>query len=195
MRLAPASMSIGPFLRRPSGTAGTESTGRGEVLLLAVRPWFIWGSLLAALLVDFLPLGRLPWLPDILALVLVFWAVHQPRRVGIGAGFALGLLVDVQQGALLGQHALAYTLLAFFAVALHRRLQWFSLPQQALQVLPLFVSAQVLQFVVRMMASAAFPGWAFFLAPVLQAVLWPVVSWLLLAPQRRAPDTDQNRPL
>ncbi len=188
-------MAFGPFSRRPSGTLGAEGAARGDVLLLAARPWFIWGTLLAAMLIDFLPLGRLPWMPDILAVVLVFWAVRQPRRIGIGVGFALGLLVDVQQGALLGQHALAYTLLAYFAVALHRRLQWFTLPQQALQVLPLFMAAQVLQFVVRMVAGASFPGWGFFLAPVLQAALWPVLSWLLLAPQRRAPDTDQNRPL
>lgn len=188
-------MRIRHLTRRSSGPMSGESAGRGEVLLLAARPWFILGSLLVALLVEFLPLGRLPWLPDVLAVTLVFWTVHQPRRVGIGVGFVLGLLVDVQQGALLGEHALAYTLLTFLAVALHRRLLWFSLPQQALQVLPLFFAAQFLEFVVRMATGSSFPGWSFFLAPILEALLWPVLSWMLLAPQRRAPDTDQNRPL
>ncbi|SBP86852.1 putative Rod shape-determining protein mreD [Thiomonas delicata] len=195
MSLNTSSMRMRLSSRRSPGSKPGEGAGRGEVLLLAARPWFIWGSLLVALLVEFLPLGRHPWLPDVLAATLVFWAVHQPRRVGIGAGFLLGLLVDVQQGALLGEHALAYTLLAFLAVALHRRLLWFSLPQQALQVLPLFFAAQILEFIVRMATGGSFPGWSFFLAPVLQALLWPGLSWLLLAPQRRAPDTDQNRPL
>jgi rod shape-determining protein MreD len=53
--------------------------------------------------------GACAWLPDLLALVLVFWSVHQPLRVGVGAAFVFGLLMDVHQAALLGQHALAYT--------------------------------------------------------------------------------------
>ena len=115
--------------------------------------------------------------------------------MGIGAGFVFGLLVDAQHAALLGEHALAYSLLGFFAVMLHRRLLWFSLPQQALQILPLFVAARLVEFLVAMMAGGAAPGLAFLAAPLLQAALWPLLSWLLLAPQRRAPEPDQNRPL
>lgn len=166
-----------------------------EVLLLPVKPWFIAVSLLVALLVDFLPLGRLPWMPDILALTLVFWNVHQPRRVGMTVAFVLGLMVDVQQGAVLGQHALIYTVLSYFAISLHRRLLWFAPLQQALQVLPLFFAAQVLLLLVGMWSGGSFPGWSFFVAPLLQAALWPPLTWLLLAPQRRPPDADQNRPL
>ena len=80
-------------------------------------------------------------MPDLLALVLVFWNVHQPRRVGVGVAFVFGLLMDVHDGAVLGQHALAYTLLSFFAITIHRRLLWFTVPSQAVQILPLFVAA------------------------------------------------------
>jgi rod shape-determining protein MreD len=52
-----------------------------------------------------------------------------------------------------------------------------------------------MELVVRMMSGALFPGWTIFLAPVLEAVLWPVMSVILLAPQRRAPDPDATRPL
>ena len=72
--------------------------------------------------------------------MLAFWVIHQPRRVGVGVSFFFGLLMDVHHGALLGQHALAYSLLAFVAIALHRRLLWFPVLQQAAQVLPLFVA-------------------------------------------------------
>jgi rod shape-determining protein MreD len=48
---------------------------------------------------------------------------------------------------------------------------------------------------VRMAAGGMFPGWWLLLAPLFEALLWPVVTVLLLAPQRRAPDPDQNRPL
>ena len=109
-----------------------------DQLLLPVNPLFIALSLLTALAFNLLPLGRNPVLPDLLALTLAFWAVHEPRRVGIGTSFMFGLLMDVHQGALLGQHALAYTLLAFVSLALSRRLTWFTLVQQALQVLPLW---------------------------------------------------------
>ena len=80
--------------------------GAGQ-LLLPVKPWFIALSLLIALLVDMLPLGPQPAKPDFVAVVLVFWNVHQTRRVGIGWAFFLGLLIDAHHGALLGQHALA----------------------------------------------------------------------------------------
>lgn len=167
----------------------------GDQLLLPVNPLFILFTLLIALATNLLPLGRTPALPDLLALVLVFWAVHQPRRVGIFVAFGFGLAMDVHQGALLGQHALAYTLLSFGAIAMHRRLAWFDLPGQMLQVLPLFLVAQLVTLLVRLAAGGMFPGWSLWLAPLFQALLWPVATLLLLAPQRRAPDPDQNRPL
>jgi rod shape-determining protein MreD len=103
--------------------------------------------------------------------------------------------MDVQQAALLGQHAWSYTALCFGAIAMHRRLLWFSVPSQAVQVLPLFVAAHALQLAVRMVSGGVFPGLSILLAPALEAMLWPVISIILLAPQRRAPDPDANRPL
>jgi len=141
------------------------------------------------------PVGRVPAMPDFLALVLVFWNVHQSRRIGVGVAFIFGLLMDVHSGAVLGQHAFAYTLLSFFAVTVHRRLLWFSVPSQALQILPLFLAAHAVAMLVRVVSGGMFPGWELLLAPVIEALLWPVVTVLLLAPQRRAPDPDQNRPL
>ncbi len=167
----------------------------GQQLLLPANPLFIWGSMLLALVINMLPLGRTPWLPDIVAVVLVFWSVHQPQRVGIGVAFFFGLVMDVQQAALLGQHALAYTTLSFLAITIHRRLLWFSVPSQAVQVLPLFVAAHAIQLALRMAGGGAFPGLNVLLAPLVEAVLWPVISVILLAPQRRAPDPDENRPL
>ncbi len=172
---------------------------QGQQLLLPANPLFIWASLLVALLLSMLQnigfWGRAAWVPDLLALVLVFWSVHQPLRVGIGAAFVFGLCIDVHQGGLMGANALAYTVLSFFAITIHRRLLWFSVPSQALQVLPLFVAAQLISLAVKLLAGGSFPGWDMMLAPLLQAALWPVASVLLLVPQRRAPDPDVNRPL
>jgi rod shape-determining protein MreD len=171
----------------------------GQQLLLPANPLFIWLSLLGALSLNMVLnmglWGRSAWMPDLLAIVLVFWSVHQPLRIGVGAAFVFGLAMDLHQGALLGQHALAYTVLGFFAISMHRRLLWFPVPNQALQVLPLFAAAQLLVLLVRLIAGDTFPGWPLFLAPLIQAALWPVASVLLLAPQRRAPNPDDNRPL
>jgi rod shape-determining protein MreD len=166
-----------------------------DQLLLPVNPFFIAFTLLVALGVGLLPLGRNAALPDLLALVLVFWNVHQPRRVGIGVAFFFGLLMDVNDGAVLGHHALSYTLLSYVAITIHRRLLWFGLVEQALQIFPVFFAVHLLSLAVRMLAGGMFPGWELLLAPVFEALLWPVVTVLLLAPQRRAPDPDENRPL
>lgn len=167
----------------------------GQPLLLPANPVFIWTTLLLALFANMIPFGRTPWMPDFLALTLVFWSVHQPLRVGIIAAFIFGLAMDVHQASLLGQHALAYTILSYFAITIHRRLLWFTVPSQAVQVFPLFLSAHAIELAIRMLAGGVFPGFIIVLAPVLEAALWPVVSIVLLAPQRRAPDPDENRPL
>jgi rod shape-determining protein MreD len=166
-----------------------------QQLLLPVNPLFVWGSLAVATLVNMVPVGRATWTPDLLALVIVFWSVHEPTRIGIGAAFVFGLLMDVHQTAMLGQHALSYTTLGFFAIMIHRRLLWFPVASQALQVLPLFALSALIEVAIRMIGGGIFPGWSFMLSPVIQAALWPFVSALLLAPQRRTPEPDANRPL
>ncbi|MFM8564107.1 MAG: rod shape-determining protein MreD [Acidimicrobiia bacterium] len=171
----------------------------GQQLLLPVNPIFLWASVLVAMLLNMLQnmglWGRAAWSPDLLAVVLVFWTVHQPLRIGIVAAFVFGLLMDVHQSGLLGQHALAYAVLSFLAITVHRRLLWFSVPLQALQVLPLFLASHAITLGVRMVVGGNFPGFSVFLSPVLEAMLWPVANIVLLAPQRRAPEPDANRPL
>ena len=168
---------------------------RGQPLLLPVNPWFIALSILLALMFNLLPLGRGVWLPDMLLLVLVFWGVHEPGKVGMAWAFVLGLCMDVHQSALLGQHALAYTCVMWGAHWMHRRLSWLSVWEQALHMLPLFVFAHALQWLVRMLSGGESPGWELLFSPLLETALWPLASWVLLAPQRRPPDNDANRPL
>jgi rod shape-determining protein MreD len=172
---------------------------RGQQLLLPAKTSFVIFSLLVALLLNMLQGmawgGGAPWVPDVLALVLVFWCVHQPLRIGIGWAFFLGLVMDVHQAGLLGQYALSYTVLGFLATMIHRRLLWFSVPSQAVQVLPLFVACHALSLMLRLGSGANSPGWSLLLAPFFEALLWPLVSIVLLAPQRRSPNPDENRPL
>ena len=168
----------------------------GKPLLLPVNPRFIALSLVLALLLNMaLNLAGQAWLPDILAVVLVFWTIHQPLRIGIATAFLLGLALDVHESALLGQNALAYVCMSFYASAIHRRVLWFPLREQALQVLPVFVLTALVEWLTRLIAHEAWPQWPQLLTPLLQTALWPLIGALLLAPQRRAHERDDIRPL
>ncbi|MFC5473349.1 rod shape-determining protein MreD [Paraherbaspirillum soli] len=168
---------------------------RPHYILLPANPLFIAMTLALAFLLNLLPWGQLPGVPDFVALVLVFWSIHQPRKIGIGIAFCMGLLMDVHEATLLGQNALAYTLLSYFAIMIHRRVLWFPVGVQALYILPLMLLAQLIQLLIRMVISGKFPGWLYFSESFICAALWPVVAWLLLAPQRRAINRDDNRPI
>ena len=164
-------------------------------ILLPVRPWFIALSLFVALLLNFLPTSAWPWMPDWVALVLVFWSIREPRRVGMGVAFLLGLSMDVADGSLLGQHTLAYVLVSYAAAAISRRILWFPLGQQALHVLPLLLVVQSVQFVVRAMPGIVLPGLSYFIGPFVGAALWVPLTFALLLPQYRPVDRDDNRPI
>ncbi|PUE12842.1 rod shape-determining protein MreD [Limnohabitans sp. T6-20] len=168
----------------------------GRPLLLPANPRFIALTLVVGLLTNMLlGLTGWRWLPDVLAIVVVFWNVYQPRRVGLVLAFVLGLALDVHESALLGQNALSYVVLSSMAIAVQRRLLWFPLREQALQIAPLFVIASLLEWVTRLIVQDAWPHWSQLFAPLMQAALWPLMGALLLAPQRRAVDPDNIRPL
>ena len=154
-------------------------------ILQPVRVGTIIVSFAIALLLNFLPWRDLRVVPDFVALVLVFWCVRQPRLVGLGVAWTLGLLTDAGNGVLLGQHALAYSLAAFLGIWLSRRILWFGSGLQALHVGAILLVAQGVAILVRLAAGNDFPGWAIVVSPLAAALLWPMVSWLLVLPQRR----------
>jgi rod shape-determining protein MreD len=168
---------------------------RPEYLLLPASRAFIAATILVAFVLNILPWGRVYGVPDFLAIVLVFWNIHQPRKVGIGIAFLVGLLMDVHASALFGERALAYSLLSYGAMSMHRRVPWFRLGGQMLHVLPLFLVAQLVVVAVRMAVGGPFPGLGYFLQSVSSTLLWPLADVLLLAPQRSAVDRDDNRPI
>jgi rod shape-determining protein MreD len=168
---------------------------RPHYILLPVSPLFIAFSLVCAFMLNLLPWGRWIGAPDFVALVLVFWGIHQPRKVGIGVAFSMGLLMDVHDATLLGENALAYTLLSHFAIMIHRRVLWFPVVTQAMHVFPLLLLAQAIQVLVRVLVAGRFPGWMYFVESAVAVALWPLITWLLLAPQRRAVDRDHTRPI
>lgn len=172
-----------------------QPTHASRRILLPASGWFIYLSLLIALTLNLIPFGRLPGIPDWFALTLAFWCLHQPLKVGMGAGFVFGLAMDVANGSVMGQHALAYVLLAFAAGGLSRRVLWFPLAQQALHVLPLLLGTQLVMLAIRMATGAEFPGITYFLASGVATLLWHPLSYVLLLPQYQPVEHDENRPI
>ena len=141
-------------------------------------------SLVAAYLLTVLPWSG-AWLlarPDFVLVVLLFWTIHEPRTIGQGMAFALGLLMDVSDSMLLGQHAFAYVLAVFGGQIFRVRILAFGLGEQTLHVLGLTIAASVVMLLLNLLLGANFPGVAFFISPVLTAIAWIPVSWLLYLP-------------
>lgn len=172
-----------------------QPTHSSRRILLPVKQWFILFSLAAALFLNLVPLGQAVGLPDWVALVLAFWSVREPLRIGMGTAFVAGLLMDVASGSVMGQHPLAYLLLTFAAGGLSRRILWFPLGQQALHILPLLLATQGVMVVTRLIGGADFPGWGYFLGSLTGTLLWFPLTFVLLLPQYQPIDKDENRPI
>ena len=160
--------------------------GNPQEILRPAHTGFIVFTLFAALLANLLPWAGigLSARPDFVALVLLYWCIAEPRKIGFTIAFLLGLLMDVADGSLFGQHALAYSILTYAGIALHRRVQQFSITPQAMHVAPLLLVNDLIVLLIRLSAGADFPGYWYFLGSVIGGLLWPVLSFVLQLPQR-----------
>ena len=158
-----------------------------DVMKLPASAGLVFFSLLIAFMLSVLPWSG-TWLlarPDFLVLVLLFWALHEPRSVGQGMAFALGLLMDVSDSMLLGQHAFAYVIAIFGAQVLRVRILTFGLGEQTLHVLGIMVMTSIVMLLLNLLLGADFPGPAYFISPVVTALLWGPANWLLYMPAVR----------
>jgi len=144
-------------------------------------------SLLVALALTIVP--RPGWAqglwPEWTALVLLYWSLALPQRVGVGVGWLAGLFQDALLGTLLGQHALAFALLAFLALRLHRPLRLVPVWQQAVAVLALLLVAQLVVFWINGIIGHTAPGWRAWASIPVGAALWPLIFYTLRGARRR----------
>ena len=157
-----------------------------DEILLPARPWFIVLTLILALFANLLPLSgvALALRPDFLALVLLYWCIQEPRFVGVGVAWCVGLVMDVGDGTVFGQHALAYAFLAYAAEYFRRRVLRFPPWQQAAQVAVLLLLCSALVLLIRLVGGASLPRWTYAAPSLVGALLWPIVSVVLQWPQR-----------
>jgi rod shape-determining protein MreD len=166
-----------------------QALGQHEIPL-PVKASFIAFTLIVALLLNMLPWsGAVFWFrPDFVALGILYWVIEQPHRVGFTIAFVLGLLMDVADGALLGQHALAYSILVYGGILFHRRVRLFSPLAQIVHVIPLLLVNDVIILGIRLLAGADFPGYRFFIGSFVGGALWPFLPMLFKLPQRPKAD-------
>ena len=157
------------------------------VLAARRRGWVIVATFVVALVLEITPLPG--WLvafrPEFPAMVLIYWCLALPQRVGVGIGWSVGLVLDVLRGALLGQHALGYAVMAYLALKLHRRIRVFPLWQQALSVMVFIALHQLLVLWVLGMIGQAQGGFSYWLPTLSSAVLWPWMFGGLRGVRRR----------
>ncbi|SFP67635.1 rod shape-determining protein MreD [Nitrosomonas cryotolerans] len=163
-----------------------------QEILLPAKGGYVFLSLIAALILNLLPLQDIVLLlrPDFVAITLLYWGINQPQRMSMSQAFCIGLLMDVGNTTLLGQHALAYCIIVYFAAVFHRRLRIFNLLQQAPQVGFILFVMQMIIFLIGLLSGSFFPGWYFFLASGTGALLWAPISFLLTRPLRLKSDPN-----
>jgi rod shape-determining protein MreD len=147
----------------------------------------ILASFCVALVLTILPLPdwAQPFRPQWVTLVLIYWTLALPHRVGVGIGFLNGIALDVLTGTLLGQHALGLSIVAFATLKLHQRVRVFPLWQQSLVVLVLLVVEHLLALWVMGAIQEQPPGLVYWAVPPIGALLWPWVFVILRDIRRR----------
>ena len=123
--------------------------------------------------------------PEWVALILLYWSLALPERVGVGVGWLAGLFQDALLGTLLGQHALAFALIAFLALRLHQHLRLVPVWQQAIVVLGLLTVAQLVVFWVNGIIGRPAPDWQAWAAIPVGAAIWPLIFFILRGVRRR----------
>ena len=165
-----------------------------DVMKLPAGVGLMFISMLVAYALAVLPWSG-AWLlarPDFVLIVLLFWAIHEPRAIGQGMAFAMGLLMDVSDSMLLGQHALSYALAVFGAQVLRVRILSFLIPEQTLHVLGLTFMASLMLLLLNLLLGTDFPGFLYVLSPALTGLLWAPVSWILYSPLARRGRRDSS---
>lgn len=157
-------------------------------ILRPVSRFWIVVTFLFAFILNFIPWDNrgITWQPDFVAMLLIYWSIHQPGRVGVGIAFVCGILMDIADANVFGQHAFAYVLVSFLAWQWRRRILMHTLWQQSAHVLVLLLVTQLAMVVTRMLGGDPFIGFGYLVASGVGALLWSTFSHMLQAPQRQS---------
>ena len=134
-------------------------------------------TICVAMLLTILPVPdwARPFRPQWVSLVMLYWTIALPHRVGVGSGFVAGIVLDVLTGTLLGQHALGLSVIIFVAIQLHQRIRVFPFWQQSLGIMVLLTVEHLLALWIMGATRSEAPGLVYWSVPLIGAILWPWV--------------------
>ena len=150
--------------------------------------WAVFFTLLIAIAAQALPVW--PWLenvrPSFIGLVILYWGIYAPHAGGIFAAWLAGIALDVFKGEVLGQNALAVSLLAYISMSLHQRLRNQTLVQQSLFVFAMLTFNEVIVWGIEGWSGhAASTPWRW-IQPMVGAMLWPFIALLVARTHSRS---------
>ncbi len=146
----------------------------------------IFITFLVAFILSMVPLPQMLQAirPEFFIIVLIYWCIALPNRIGVGVGWITGLIYDVSMDSLLGQHALTFALIAYLAIKLHQRIRVFPVWQQALTIFVLMMFQGTITLWIKGMIGHAPPLSVFMLPAISTALFWPPV-YILMRQVRR----------
>jgi len=149
-------------------------------------------TLALALILNFLPLPNyiLLFRPDFVVLTILYWCVQYPHKMGMSVAFIMGLMMDVANVNILGQHALAYCIAVYLTLILCRRLRLFNTWRQAPQIGFILFVMQTTMILIAVLGGFRFPGWEYYFATASGSLAWIPVSLLLSVPLKQKPDPN-----
>ena len=143
--------------------------------------WVIVASFIVAFMLTALPLPdwAAPWRPAWVGLVLAYWCLALPQRIGVVIAWCIGLLLDVMHGSLLGQHAFGLALVAYVVVIYHQQIRVYPLFRQALVIGSLiFIYTTLMLLIYNFLGSMRY-GYDYLAVSITSALLWPWVFIVL----------------
>ena len=164
----------------------------GQDVYVPASNGYIALSLAIALILNFLPLqgDLLIFRPDFVAITIIYWGISYPHKMGMSIAFSMGLMMDVGNTSLLGQHALAYCVMIYLTLIFGRRLRLFGLMKQAPQVALILLMMQITLVLIAVSSGSHLPGWSYFFATATGTLLWAPISVLLSTPLKQKPDPN-----
>ena len=141
----------------------------------------IWVSLLVAQFLQIMPLPQMvsSWRPDWVLLVLAYWTVALPNRVGVLTVFLMGLLLDVLLGATMGVRSLALSLAIYLVAIRYQKLRHYSWVQQMSNIGSLSLVIHLMVYAVETLNTDIELTFEYLQPVVLTSLLWPWVFWLM----------------
>jgi rod shape-determining protein MreD len=162
----------------------------GEDVYVLPSNGYIAVSLVLSLILNLLPLHQdiAIFRPDFVAIAIIYWNINHPHKMGMSIAFIMGLMMDVGNTGILGQHALAYCIVIYLTLVFGRRLRIFNVMQQAPQIGLILFVMQIAIILVAVSGGSHLPTWQYFSATVTGTLLWVPVAMLLSMPLRQKSD-------